>query len=62
MRHLINEVVHAAYGAFTHGLNLALTVSGTLLLVSGGIAYFTGTADRRSMVNDEPELSETSIA
>ncbi|HTB09764.1 MAG TPA: MFS transporter [Acidimicrobiales bacterium] len=62
VRHLINEVVRAAYGAFTHGLNLALTVSGTLLLVSGGIAYFTGTADRRSMVNDEPELSETSIA
>ncbi|MFY9783979.1 MAG: MFS transporter [Acidimicrobiales bacterium] len=53
IRHIINEVVHAAYGAFTHGLNLALSTSGLLLLVSGGIAYFTGTAERSSMVKDE---------
>jgi EmrB/QacA subfamily drug resistance transporter len=53
IRHIINEVVHAAYGAFTHGLNLALTASGLLLLVSGGIAYFTGTAERSSMVVDD---------
>jgi EmrB/QacA subfamily drug resistance transporter len=53
VRHIINEVVHAAYGAFTHGLNLALSASGLLLLVSGGIAYFTGTAERSSMVTDE---------
>jgi EmrB/QacA subfamily drug resistance transporter len=53
VRHLIHEVVHAAYGAFTHGLNIALSVSGLLLLVSGGIAYFTGTAERSSMVSDE---------
>jgi hypothetical protein len=53
VRRLINEVVHAAYGAFTHGLNLALTVSGVLLLASGGIAYFTGTAERNSMVGDD---------
>jgi EmrB/QacA subfamily drug resistance transporter len=53
VRHIINEVVRAAYGAFTHGMNLALTVSGVLLLVSGGIAYFTGTAERRSMVEDD---------
>lgn len=58
VRHIINEVVHAAYGAFTHGLNLALSVSGVLLLVSGGIAYFTGTAERNSMVvDDEPLVS-----
>jgi EmrB/QacA subfamily drug resistance transporter len=55
IRHIINEVVHAAYGAFTHGLNLALSASGLLLLVSGGIAYFTGTAERSSMVNDDEE-------
>ncbi len=54
VRHLINEVVNAAYGAFTHGMDLALSISGSLLLVSGAIAYFTGTADRRSMVNDDP--------
>src|ERR1700691_972681 len=53
VRHIINEVVRAAYGAFTHGMNLALTVSGVLLLASGGIAYFTGTAERRSMVEDD---------
>jgi MFS family permease len=53
VRHIINEVVHAAYGAFTHGLNLALSTSGLLLLVSGGIAYFTGTAERNSMVAGE---------
>jgi EmrB/QacA subfamily drug resistance transporter len=56
VRHIINEVVHAAYGAFTHGLNLALTVSGILLLVSGAIAFFTGTAERSSMVNDDEDV------
>jgi predicted MFS family arabinose efflux permease len=56
VRHIINEVVRAAYGAFTHGMNLALTVSGVLLLVSGGIAYFTGTAERNSMVGDDETI------
>ncbi len=55
VRHIINEVIHAAYGAFTHGLNLALTVSGLLLLASGAVAYFTGTAERSSMVSDDDE-------
>ncbi len=55
IRHIINEVVHAAYGAFTHGLDLALSVSGLLLLASGAIAYFTGTAERASMVGDEED-------
>lgn len=50
---IINKVVHAAYGAFTHGLDLALTVSGLLLLVSGGIALYTGTAERASMVAED---------
>jgi EmrB/QacA subfamily drug resistance transporter len=53
VRAIIKKVVHTAYGAFTHGLNLALTTSGLLLLVSGGIAYFTGTAERHSMVENE---------
>ncbi len=56
VRHIINEVVHAAYGAFTHGLNLALTVSGLLLLASGAIALSTGTAERSSMVKDEEDV------
>jgi hypothetical protein len=55
VRHIINEVVRAAYAAFTHGLDLALWVSGSLLLVSAGIAYFTGTAERASMVNDDED-------
>jgi len=50
---IIKKVVNAAYGAFTHGLNLALSTSGLLLLVSGGIAYFTGTSERNSMVTEE---------
>jgi len=53
VRAIIKKVVDAAFGAFTHGLNIALTVSGLLLLLSGAIAYFTGTAERNSMVADE---------
>jgi EmrB/QacA subfamily drug resistance transporter len=61
VRHIINEVVHAAYGAFTHGLNLALTASGLLLLASSAIAFFTGTADRVSIVRDDDELEPLPI-
>ncbi|HVA53464.1 MAG TPA: MFS transporter [Acidimicrobiales bacterium] len=53
VRAIIKKVVDAAFGAFTHGLNIALSVSGLLLLVSGGIAYFTGTAERKSMVEND---------
>jgi len=53
IRAIIKKVVDAAFGAFTHGLNIALSASGLLLLVSGGIAYFTGTAERKSMVDAE---------
>jgi hypothetical protein len=34
-------VVSAAYGAFGHGLDLALTASGALLLASAVVAFFT---------------------
>jgi EmrB/QacA subfamily drug resistance transporter len=51
VRAIIKKVVSAAYGAFAHGLDIALTASGLLLLVSGFIAYFTGTAERSSMVD-----------
>ena len=53
IRAIIKKVVNAAFGAFTHGLNIALSTSGLLLLVSGGIAYFTGTAERKSMADAE---------
>lgn len=53
VRAIIKKVVNAAYGAFAHGLDLALTTSGVLLVLSAAIAYFTGTAEQSSMVRNE---------
>ena len=53
VRAIIKKVVNAAYGAFAHGLDLALTSSGVLLVLSAAIAYFTGTAGQNSMVGEE---------
>jgi EmrB/QacA subfamily drug resistance transporter len=50
IRKIINEVVNAAYAALTHGLDIALTASGLLLLVSAVVAFKTGTAERLGMV------------
>jgi EmrB/QacA subfamily drug resistance transporter len=47
VQQIINEVVGAAYGAFGHGLDLALTASGALLLASAGVAFFTASWVRR---------------
>jgi len=41
IQQIINKVVAAAYGAFGHGLDLALLASGALLLGSAVVAYFT---------------------
>jgi EmrB/QacA subfamily drug resistance transporter len=46
VRHIIHEVVQAAYAAFTNGLNVALTISCGLLLASALVAYFTGTREK----------------
>jgi EmrB/QacA subfamily drug resistance transporter len=46
---IIHNVVHAAYAAFTHGLNLALTISFALLLLSAIVSYTTGTKDGNQM-------------
>lgn len=46
VRHIINEVVKAAYAAFTNGLNVALTISCGLLLASALVAYLTGTREK----------------
>ncbi|HXW39228.1 MAG TPA: MFS transporter [Acidimicrobiales bacterium] len=43
VQHIVNEVVSAAYGAFGHGLDLALLASGALLVVSAGVAAVTST-------------------
>jgi EmrB/QacA subfamily drug resistance transporter len=41
IQEIINKVVSAAYGAFAHGLDLALLASGSLLLASAVVAYAT---------------------
>ncbi|MHB2028992.1 MAG: MFS transporter [Acidimicrobiales bacterium] len=46
----INKVINAAYGALTHGLDIALVASAALLLVSAVVAYTTGTAEKLVMV------------
>jgi MFS family permease len=43
IQEIINKVVSAAYGAFGHGVDLALTGSFALLLLSAAVAWFTGT-------------------
>jgi EmrB/QacA subfamily drug resistance transporter len=55
---LIDKVVNAAYGALTHGLDIALIASALLLLVSAAVAYTTGTAEKLEMINalDEPPV------
>jgi EmrB/QacA subfamily drug resistance transporter len=46
----IKKVINAAYGALTHGLDIALIASASLLLVAAGVAYTTGTAEKLAMV------------
>jgi EmrB/QacA subfamily drug resistance transporter len=53
IQQIINEVVSAAYGAFGHGLDLALTASGGLLLASAVVAFFTAGAVRRPAGGDD---------
>jgi EmrB/QacA subfamily drug resistance transporter len=54
---IIKKVVQAAYAAFTHGLNLALTISFALLLLSGTVSYATGTKDGSTMFPEDSELA-----
>ncbi len=39
---IINKVVGAAYGAFSHGLDLSLLAAGALMMLSAVLALFTG--------------------
>jgi EmrB/QacA subfamily drug resistance transporter len=50
---IIHKVVRAAYAAFTHGLNLALTISFALLLLSAVVSYVTGTKDGTQMYPED---------
>jgi hypothetical protein len=57
---LINKVVNAAYGALTHGLDIALIASASLLLFSGAVAYWSGTSEKLELVDvveDAPQLA-----
>ncbi len=47
----INKVINAAYGALTHGLDIALIASALLLIVSAGVAYTTGTSEKLELVD-----------
>jgi EmrB/QacA subfamily drug resistance transporter len=53
VKQIIKKVVQAAYQAFTHGLNLALSASFVLLLVSGVVSYLTGTKEGKLSFPDE---------
>jgi hypothetical protein len=59
---LINKVVNAAYGALTHGLDIALVASALLLLVSAAVAYTTGTAEKLAMVELDDETPAPAIS
>lgn len=52
IQQIINEVVSAAYGAFGHGLDLALTASGALLLASAVVAILTTRSVRQARAAD----------
>jgi EmrB/QacA subfamily drug resistance transporter len=52
---IIHKVEAAAYGAFGHGLELALLASGALLVLSAGVAAVT--AGRRSVVGEPEEAT-----
>jgi EmrB/QacA subfamily drug resistance transporter len=46
VREYIEKIVNAAYGAFSHGLDIALGLSVALLAISAVVAYLTGTTER----------------
>jgi len=51
---IIDKVVAAAYSAFAHGLDLALSISGALLVLSAIIAYWTGSGETASAERPAP--------
>jgi MFS family permease len=55
IQQIIDKVVSAAYGAFGHGVDLALTASFSLLALSAVVAWFTGTSRKGQL---EPDASE----
>jgi EmrB/QacA subfamily drug resistance transporter len=59
---LINKVVNAAYGALTHGLDIALIASALLLLLSAGVAFATGTSEKLEIVDVVEEEPQPAIS
>jgi multidrug resistance protein len=53
----IKKVVNAAYGALTHGLDIALVASALLMMASAAVAYRTGTAEKLDMVELSDEVA-----
>lgn len=53
IRVIINKVVAAAYEAFAHGLDLALGISGILLVLSAVVAYTTASSENVPARDDE---------
>ena len=53
----IKKVINAAYGALTHGLDIALVASALLMMASAAVAYLTGTAERLDMVELSDEVA-----
>jgi len=62
IQEIINKVVAAAYGAFGHGLDLALTASGALLLASAVVAYLTGFSVRGGRRAPDTEIEAEQAA
>jgi EmrB/QacA subfamily drug resistance transporter len=58
----IDKVINAAYGALTHGLDIALVASAALLLVAAAVAYTTGTAEKLDMVDLVEEVAGPALS
>ena len=59
---LIKKVINAAYQALTHGLDIALIASAALLLVSGFVAYTTGTAEKLEIVDVVEDSAQFAVS
>jgi EmrB/QacA subfamily drug resistance transporter len=59
---IIKRVVNAAYGALTHGLDIALIASAALLLIAAAVAYTTGTVEKLEMVDLVEEMPAPAIS
>ena len=53
---IINKVVNAAYGAFGHGLDIALNLASLLLVISAVVAWTTGTREPELNLANSQEL------